>query len=85
MRFGTLGKSGIKVSAIGTGTWAMGGDFFGAIDEKQCIEAIVASLDAGVNLVDTAPVYGHGHSEELVGPRRSRAAASRWCSAPSAA
>lgn len=67
MRFGTLGKSGIKVSAIGTGTWAMGGDFFGAIDEKQCIEAIAASLDAGVNLVDTAPVYGHGHSEELVG------------------
>lgn len=67
MRYNTLGKSGIKVTAIGTGTWAMGGDFWGAIDEQLCIDAIRASLDAGVNLVDTAPVYGMGHSEEIVG------------------
>ena len=44
MRMNELGKSGIRVSAVGTGTWAMGGDFFGQIDDKQCIDAIAASL-----------------------------------------
>ncbi len=67
MRMNELGKSGIRVSAVGTGTWAMGGDFFGQIDDEQCVDAIAASLDAGVNLVDTAPVYGNGYSETLVG------------------
>ena len=68
MRYRRLGNSGIDVSVIGHGTWQMGGDMFGAIDETQAIKAIHASLDSGVNLIDTAAAYGHdGESETIVG------------------
>ena len=68
MEYRTLGNSGIDVSVIGHGTWAMGNDFFGDIDEKEAIKAIHASIDNGVNLVDTAAAYGHdGASEKVVG------------------
>lgn len=62
-----IGKSGIEASVIGLGTWAMGGWMWGGTDEKAAIEAIHASLDNGVSLIDTAPAYGLGVSEELVG------------------
>jgi len=62
-----LGSSNIDVSVIGLGTWAMGGWMWGGTDEQASIEAIRASLDAGVNLIDTAPAYGLGKSEVLVG------------------
>lgn len=67
MRMNRLGNSDLIVSAVGAGTWAMGGDFFGATDDKKCVDSLCASLDHGVNLIDTAPIYGRGHSEELVG------------------
>ncbi len=67
MRMNRLGNSDLIVTAVGAGTWAMGGDFWGAIDDQKCIDSIRASLDNGINLVDTAPIYGEGHSEELVG------------------
>ncbi|MGF1694132.1 aldo/keto reductase [Vibrio kyushuensis] len=62
-----IGKSGIEASVIGLGTWAMGGWMWGGTDEKAAIEAIHASLDNGVSLIDTAPAYGLGVSEEIVG------------------
>jgi len=62
-----IGQSGIHASVIGLGTWAMGGWMWGGTDEKAAIEAIHASLDCGVSLIDTAPAYGLGVSEELVG------------------
>jgi aryl-alcohol dehydrogenase-like predicted oxidoreductase len=61
-----LGKSGIEITAIGTGLWAVGGGW-GPVDDQQALEAIDASLDAGINFFDTADVYGNGHSEELLG------------------
>lgn len=67
MRYKRLGNSSLEVSVVGLGTWAMGGDFWGEIDEKDAIDAIHASLDNGVNLIDTAPAYGRGYSEEVVG------------------
>lgn len=67
MRMNKLGNSDLIVSAVGAGTWAMGGDFFGAIEDQKCIDSLCASLDHGVNLIDTAPIYGRGHSEEIVG------------------
>lgn len=67
MRYNELGVSGIQVSAVALGTWAMGGDFWGAIDDRMCIEALNAGLDAGINIIDTAPIYGKGYSETLVG------------------
>ena len=62
----TLGKSGIKVTVIGTGLWAVGGGW-GPVDDKNALAAIDASLDAGINFFDTSDVYGDGHSEELLG------------------
>ena len=62
-----IGKSGVKASAVGLGTWAIGGWMWGGTDEKQSIEAIRASLDAGITLIDTAPAYGLGNTERIVG------------------
>ena len=67
MKKTTLGPSGIECSAIGLGTWAMGGWMWGGGDNAAAVEAIHASLDAGVNLIDTAPAYGLGRSESIVG------------------
>ena len=67
MLYRELGRSGIKVSAVGFGAWAIGGWMWGGADENQAVEAIHAALDRGVNLIDTAPVYGFGRSEEIVG------------------
>ena len=67
MKTTTLGSSGIACEAIGLGTWAMGGWMWGGGDDAAAVDAIRASLDAGVRLIDTAPAYGLGHAEELVG------------------
>jgi aryl-alcohol dehydrogenase-like predicted oxidoreductase len=67
MKYNELGKSGIEVTPITIGTWAMGGDFWGSTEDQECIDAIRAGLDSGINIIDTAPVYGNGHAEELVG------------------
>jgi aryl-alcohol dehydrogenase-like predicted oxidoreductase len=70
----------LVVSRIGLGTWAIGGWMWGGSDEQQSIRTIHEALDRGITLFDTAPVYGFGHSEEILGKalaqggRRSRAA-----------
>ncbi len=67
MIYRPLGQSGISASVIAHGTWAIGGWMWGGTDEQRSIRAIQASLDAGVNLIDTAPAYGLGLSEQIVG------------------
>jgi aryl-alcohol dehydrogenase-like predicted oxidoreductase len=62
-----LGDSGIESSRIGLGTWAIGGRGWGGTDEAQAVATIRAALDQGITLIDTAPAYGFGKSEELVG------------------
>ena len=64
-----LGSSGINVSVIGLGTWAMGASpgIWGPVDDRESIAAIHQALDSGINLIDTAPLYGLGHAEEIVG------------------
>jgi aryl-alcohol dehydrogenase-like predicted oxidoreductase len=57
----------ITVSRIGLGTWAMGGWMWGGTDEQESIRAIHSAVDRGITLIDTAPVYGFGKSEEIVG------------------
>ena len=57
----------MEVSRIALGTWAIGGWMWGGTDEKDSVDTIHAALDKGINLVDTAPVYGFGRSEEIVG------------------
>lgn len=67
MKLHQLGKSNIQISSIVLGTWAIGGWMWGSSNEKDSIAAITASLDQGVTAIDTAPMYGLGYSEELVG------------------
>jgi len=68
MKYRTLGRSGIEVSVVSMGCWAIvGGSTWGPQDESQAIAAIQASLDVGVTFFDTAEGYGDGHSEELLG------------------
>lgn len=62
-----LGNSGIECSKVGLGTWAMGGWMWGGNDDAAALVSIKAALDAEVNFLDTAPAYGLGHAEELVG------------------
>lgn len=57
----------LKVSRIGLGTWAMGGWSWGGTDEGKAIATLQSAIDSGITLVDTAPVYGFGASEEIVG------------------
>lgn len=67
MRTREIGASGINASVVGLGTWAIGGWMWGGTDEAASIAAIQASIDRGVSLIDTAPAYGMGRSEEIVG------------------
>ena len=62
-----IGRSGIEASVVGLGTWAIGGWMWGGTDEQKSIAAIQASIDAGVSLIDTAPAYGMGLAETIVG------------------
>jgi aryl-alcohol dehydrogenase-like predicted oxidoreductase len=57
----------LVTSRIALGTWAIGGWMWGGTDEKESIRTIHAALDQGINLIDTAPIYGYGRSEEIVG------------------
>jgi aryl-alcohol dehydrogenase-like predicted oxidoreductase len=63
----TLGKSGIEITKIGVGLWAIGGTSWGETDDKESLDMIDAALDMGINFFDTADVYGDGHSETLLG------------------
>ena len=71
MKYRVLGKTGLKVSEVGFGAWAIGGNAYGnsygPTDDKQSLAAIGRALELGCNFFDTADVYGHGHSEDLLG------------------
>ncbi|MBK5941748.1 aldo/keto reductase [Halochromatium roseum] len=67
MEYTTLGDSGIEVSRIGLGTWAIGGWMWGGTDHEQSVETIRHAVELGITFIDTAAVYGMGRSEEIVG------------------
>ena len=66
MEYRQLGRSELEVSVIGFGGFAIGGRWWGDPDDQAAIAAVRRALDLGINLFDTAPVYGSGHSEELL-------------------
>lgn len=66
MNYRTFGKTGWKVSEIGFGGWQLGGEF-GRVEESDGIRTLLEAFERGVNLVDTAQMYGKGRSEEIVG------------------
>ena len=67
MEYALIGDTGIKATRVCIGTWAIGGWMWGGSDESEAIAAIQAGLKKGINIIDTAPVYGFGLSEEIVG------------------
>lgn len=70
MKKAKLGNSELQITKVGLGTWAIGGPWqfgWGAQDDNDSIRAILESLEAGINWLDTAAVYGCGHSEEIIG------------------
>lgn len=83
MRTRPLGQSGIQASVVALGTWVMGGSMWGGADDADSIRAIHQALDLGMNFLDTAPIYGFGHSEEVIGKalagRRDKAVIASKC------
>lgn len=67
MEYRKLGNTDLEVSVITFGAWAAGGWMWGGNDDREAIEAMRAAYDLGVTSIDTAPIYGQGKSEELVG------------------
>ena len=72
MEYKKLGKSDVLVSELILGCWAMGGDYFGATEDKSSLEALEVSYENGVNTFDTAEIYGDGRSERVVGEAARR-------------
>lgn len=66
MKYRAFGRTGWQVSEIGFGAWQIGGDW-GKVDDKASIDTLHYAFDKGINFVDTAELYGNGHSEEVVG------------------
>jgi len=62
-----FGNTGLEITSVGLGTWVFGGWPWNEVNEAECEKALEAALEAGVNLIDTAPVYGFGKSEVIVG------------------
>jgi aryl-alcohol dehydrogenase-like predicted oxidoreductase len=65
--YSAIAGTPLRVSPVAIGTWAIGGWMWGGTDEAESVATIHAALDHGINVIDTAPVYGFGHSEEIVG------------------
>jgi aryl-alcohol dehydrogenase-like predicted oxidoreductase len=70
MEYRELGRTGWKISAVSFGAWAIGGQAWGGADDGESLKALHAAIDLGVNFIDTADVYGDGHSERLIGQLR---------------
>ena len=83
MQYRNFGKTEIQASVIGLGTYPIGGWMWGGTDEADSIRTIQVSLDRGMNLIDTAPMYGYGFAEEIVGKairgRRDKAIVATKC------
>ncbi len=70
MDYRPLGRTGWNISSISYGAWAIGGDAWGTTDDAESLRSLHRAIDLGVNFIDTADVYGDGHSERLIGRLR---------------
>jgi len=66
MEYRDLGRTGLRVSEIGFGAWAVGGDAWGPVEDAESLAAMERAMELGINFLDTADVYGDGRSESLV-------------------
>src|SRR5215467_378196 len=78
-RAAIVGRS-LEVSRVALGTWAIGGWMWGGTEDAESIATIRAAVEHGINLIDTAPVYGFGRSEEIVGKAIAEGSSARACS-----
>ncbi len=78
MHYRTLGKSGLRVSAIGVGTWQFGGEWGHDFSQAEADAILDAAAECGINLIDTAECYGDHLSEKFIGDYLSRRDRSRW-------
>src|SRR5919197_2074077 len=67
MEYTSISAIPVLANRVGLGTWGIGGVMWGGADDDESVRTIHAALDRGVTLIDTAPAYGLGHSEEVVG------------------
>ena len=67
MQYRILGRTGLQVSEIGFGSWGIGGKMWADSNDEESIKALHRAIELGVNFIDTALVYGDGHSERLIG------------------
>src|SRR2546430_6133832 len=67
MEHAVIPGTSLNISRVTLGTWAIGGWMWGGTDERESIATIQAAVEHGINVIDTAPVYGFGRSEEIVG------------------
>ena len=65
MKYRAFGNTGWQVSSVGFGSWAIGGSW-GSVEDQESMKTLHAALDEGINLFDTADVYGDGRSEQLI-------------------
>jgi len=72
MQYRSLGRTGWNVSEMGFGAWGIGGDAWGKTDDTEAIAALHKAIELGVNFIDTADVYGDGHSEQLIAQVRKQ-------------
>jgi aryl-alcohol dehydrogenase-like predicted oxidoreductase len=78
MKYRTLGRTGLKVSVVGVGTWQLGGEWGRAFEQSEVDAILDRAAEAGVNLIDTAECYGDHLAERLVGDYLSRHERDRW-------
>jgi len=67
MRYRKLGNTDLEISAVVLGTWVFGGDCWGAAEDDRSVRVVEEAIDKGINFIDTAPIYGGGRSEEVIG------------------
>lgn len=67
MEYHHIANTQLRVSSLCLGTWVLSGDAWGKVDKQEAISAIHAALDHGINFIDTAPVYGYGNAENIIG------------------
>ena len=72
MHYRSLGRTGWDVSEMGFGAWGIGGDAWGKTDDTDAVAALHKAIELGVNFIDTADVYGNGHSEQLIAQVRKQ-------------
>jgi len=67
MKYKKIGNSNMNASSVCLGSWVFGGDVWGEVDDEESLRVMEEAVEKGVNLIDTAPVYGYGRAEEVIG------------------